>query len=108
MRHGLWAAVVILGLGLVSSARAQPASAFTGGPNPRQIIFQPVDTSKAVMVPPAPIQRRGSLFTNLLSKFPFTGSKPRIGQSPLPPPSSFPSTQYKDALQPVLPIIPKL
>jgi hypothetical protein len=31
-------------------------------------------------------------------------ARPTVGSSPLPSPSSFPSTHYKNAFQPVMPI----
>ncbi len=108
MRRIMWAAALFVGLGLASSAWAQQATSFFGGVNPADIKFVPVDTSKVLLVP-IPGQEPSSFsLLNFFSKFSLTNllSKPKFGVSNLPPPSSFPSTQYKSPIYPVAPINP--
>jgi hypothetical protein len=112
MRKTLGAALVVLVVA-VAPAWAQ-TSVFLGRATPTQIVNVPIDTSQAIA--PIPQQSTGFGLMNigshlhlnsLFSNFHFPGFPPTIGQSPLPPPSSFPSTHYQNAFKPVQPIVPK-
>jgi hypothetical protein len=80
--------------GMACQAWAQQPALFTGAFNPRPIVNQPIDTTKALRAP-SPFQTTSSF--NPLRFFPsfhFPSQPTSIGSSALPPPSSFPSTQY--------------
>ena len=95
MRLGIWAAVGFCALWTASAARAQSASTAMGGPNLTQLIQKPVDLSNAIAPSPgiAAGQNRFS-FSALFNKLSIPGFPSKKGVSPLPPPGSFPSTNY--------------
>ncbi|MCS6851117.1 MAG: hypothetical protein NZ700_08125 [Gemmataceae bacterium] len=89
-----------LGLGLVLAADASWAqsSVFMGGSATRpQIRNVPIDTSRSVVGPTS----LGTFNLNrMFRRIRIRGGDPVIGQSPLPPPSAFRSTHYKNGLNP--------
>lgn len=127
--HWKLATFALLALANMSSAQQQASSFFTGV-RAQEVRNVPLDTSKTVANKPA----QSALFTNrfnfsaLFSRNPGTLYTPKQGVSPLPAPSSFPSTKYQNfkmvgqppfllqwmfgnknnqaPLQPVAPIIP--
>jgi hypothetical protein len=107
MRKSIWGLAVAGGLAVASHAGAQTTSS-VNGINPRDITFTPIDTTKFLAAPVLnPTQGRFSLM-NFIPQFSFPGfsTKPVVAISPLPPPSSFPSTQYKSAFVPMAPFTP--
>jgi hypothetical protein len=94
---------------LTTPARAQQRTSAFAGINPADIKNQPINVSKALVAPLPTAQGSGFSLSNLMPHLSltnlFTGS--HYGVSPLPPPSSFPSTHYKNAFQPMMPITPK-
>jgi hypothetical protein len=103
MRRAEWVLALILGLGLASPAWAQRAFNFGGAVNPQQLNFVPIDTSQAIGNVPRP---QPFSIGNLFPKFHMPTWPPKIGQSPLPAPSSFPSTHYPNTFIPRQPVIP--
>jgi hypothetical protein len=75
--------------------------------NPSDIKFTPIDTTRAIVSPSLPATPSRFTIANFLSKFSLSSilSRPVIGQSPLPSPSSFPSTHYKSPIQPQMPVM---
>src|SRR5689334_5630056 len=112
MRKFMWAAGLLLVPALASPARSQGVSIFQGSFNPQPIINQPVDMSNVVdmsnIVTPIPAPPKTSSFSlaSLIPKITLPSFPPIFGTSPLPPPSSFPSTHYQDAYKPLKPILP--
>ncbi|MBX7102682.1 MAG: hypothetical protein K1X57_01280 [Gemmataceae bacterium] len=120
-------AVATLG-GLSGFAPAQQsASSFFTGVSATQIRNTPLDTSKAIAQKPGQSALTSNRFdfTYLFNKLTIPTYPPKKGISPLPPPSSFPSTHYenfktvgkppfplkymfgnKSPIQPVAPFIP--
>jgi hypothetical protein len=103
MRKAEWVIALIVGLGLASPAWAQRAFTFSGSVNPQELNFVPIDTSKAIGFAPRP---QPFSIGNLFPTFHLPTWPPKIGQSPFPAPSSFPSTHYKNSFVPQQPIIP--
>jgi hypothetical protein len=94
---------LILGLGLAAPAWGQRAFTLNPGVNPQQLNFVPIDTSKAIGVAPRPQPfSLGSIFPT----FHMPTWPPKIGQSPFPAPSSFPSTHYPNKFVPRQPVLP--
>jgi hypothetical protein len=111
-----------------SGANAQQgASSFFTGVPATKIRTVPIDTSRAVIQKPGQSALTSNRFdfTYLFNKFTIPSWPPKSGVSPLPPPSSFPSTRYrnfqtvgtppfpikymfgnKSPIQPVAPFIP--
>lgn len=130
MRKFYWAAAALMALGGTGVANAQQqASSFLSGVSASQIKNVPLDTSKAIGQRPGDAALTGNRFNlgALFSRKPNTLYTPKQGISPLPPPSSFPSTHYQNfkmvgqppfllrwmfgngqqsPIQPVAPIIP--
>jgi len=106
VRNAIWAAL-FLGMGLASPARAQSLTAFSN--QPRHLTFKPVSTTRYLAAPIPAQQASGFSLTKFIPKLTFPGfsNSPTIGVSPFPPPSSFPSTQYKSPFQPLPPFTPK-
>jgi len=94
-----------MGLGL-SSAWAQNLTAFSN--QPRRLTYKQVSTTQNLAAPLAAQQASGFSLTKFIPKltFPSFSTSPTIGVSPLPPPGSFPSTQYKSPYQPLAPFTP--
>ncbi len=95
-RFGAIAGILMLGLVGTASAQQQASSFMTGVPA-SQIKSTPIDTSKAI----APHQGSSALFnrfdfTSLFNKNTIPTYPPKRGISPLPAPSSFPSTKYQN------------
>jgi hypothetical protein len=107
MRTHLWIIALCLAAGLATPAWAQRTLGF--GSNPSQLTFTPVDTSKAIATPIVTQQPQSFSLLNFVPSFSLPSFLTRKGPgvSPLPPPSSFPSTQYQSPIYPVAPIIPK-
>jgi len=105
VRNAIWAALVI-GMGFASSGRAQSLTAFSN--QPRRLTFKPVSTTQNLAAPIAAQQSSGWNLLKYMPRltFPSFSTAPKIGISPLPPPSSFPSTQYKSPFQPIPPFTP--
>ena len=95
MRLGIWAAVGLCALSTASPARAQSVSAAMGGPSLSQLTYRPVDLSNTIAPSPGVTagQNRFS-FSALFNKLTVPGFPAKKGISPLPPPNSFPSTNY--------------
>ena len=127
MRFGVWAVAGLCAAWVVGPARAQSVSPATimGGPAPSSIVNKPIDLSSAVAVPGQPGMQSRFNFSALFRRFTIPGFPTTRGVSPLPPPSSFPSTQYQNykmvgtpprpigdpttansPIQPVMPVIP--
>jgi len=107
MRKSIWMLAVFGAVGMASQAKAQITSS-VGGINPRDITFTPIDTTRFLNAPVVtPTPSRFSL-TNFLPSFHFPtfSTKPTVAISPLPPPSSFPSTSYKSPFVPMAPFTP--
>ena len=104
MRRFLWAIVLLLGSAGLASAQV---TSFLRPVNPNSITFTPIDTSNAIVSPSLPTAPGRFTMSNFLSKFSMTSlfSKPVVGRSPFPAPSSFPSTHYKSPIQPQMPIM---
>ena len=87
MRRGIGALALVVGLGLATPLWAQLQAFSATHPN---LVFQPVDTSKAIG---APVQFRAqrTSFVDLFRKIPLPTFPPVFGQSNLPPPSAFPT-----------------
>jgi hypothetical protein len=96
--------VLLLGL---SGVAAADITTFLHPVSAKDITFKPIDTSNAIVSPSLPATPGRFTIANFLSKFSMNSlfSKPVLGQSPLPPPSSFPSTHYKSPIQPQMPIM---
>jgi hypothetical protein len=95
----------VLFVGLTGPAWGQ--NTFFHPVNPNDIRFTPIDTSKAIVAAPLPTTTSNSFsLRNFFSRFslPSFLARPTVGSSPLPSPSSFPSTHYKNSFQPVMPI----
>lgn len=107
MRISTSLAALFVGAVIATPAFAQRALSFGGVTGP--IVNTPVDTSNSVAPPSLPRQGRPFSLLNFVPSFSlpsfFTRKGP--GVSPLPPPSSFPSTHYQSPIYPVAPIIPK-
>lgn len=124
-------ALILAAVGLVGSSMAataqQPASSFFTGIPAGQIRNTPVDTSKAIIQKPgqSALTNNRFDFSRIWSRMQIPSFPPKTGVSPLPPPSSFPSTHYenfktvgtppfpikymfgnKSPIQPVAPFIP--
>jgi hypothetical protein len=87
------------GLGLAGSAGAQQqASSFFTGVPATQVRSVPLDTSRALIQHPAQSALTSNRFnfSALFRKTATTSYPPTRGVSALPPPSSFPSTRYKN------------
>ena len=97
----------VLFVGLTGPAWGQ-INTFLHPVNPNDIKFTPIDTSKAIVAAPLPTTTSSSSFSlrTFFSHFslPSFLARPTVGSSPLPSPSSFPSTHYKNSFQPVMPI----
>jgi hypothetical protein len=97
MRKHVWLAVALCAAG-AGQARAQSgASTILGGPAPSDITFKPIDTSNLVVAPTMSATTSRFSFGNLLRRLSFTGGPTVKGVSPLPAPSSFPSTRFPSA-----------
>jgi hypothetical protein len=98
---------VLLFLAGASNAWGQTANTFSHV-DPLHLTFTPVDTTRALSAPIPNAQSSFSL-TNLFSKLSLTSilSKPKIGTSPYPKPSSFPGFNRKSPLVPMAPFVPK-
>jgi len=109
VRKIFWLASLGAGLYLAAPAWAQRPSVF-GSVNSADLKNVPINISSATLNAPLPPTPSAGFslrkFMPHLSLMNFS-SAPRIGTSPLPPASSFPSTHYKSPLKPVAPIIPK-
>ncbi len=98
MRIGVWGAAAICAVVAIGPVRAQSAaSTILGGPSPASIQFKPIDMSSVVATPNLPTQNTSFNFANMLRRFTLPGVTTNQGVSPLPPPSSFPSTSYPNA-----------
>ena len=96
----------VLFVGLTGPAWGQ-INTFLHPVRPNDIKSTPIDTSKAIVAAPLPTTSSNSFsLRNFFSRFslPSFLARPTVGSSPLPSPSSFPSTHYKNAFQPVMPI----
>jgi hypothetical protein len=96
----------VLLVGLTGPAWGQ-INTFLHPVNPNDIKFTPIDTSKAIVAAPLPTTTTSSFsLRNFFSRFSLSNlfSRPTIGSSTLPAPGSFPSTHYKNAFQPVMPV----
>jgi hypothetical protein len=98
MRQGWWLLAGCLVLALGTSARAQIPGPlfFTGGVDPTQLVFVPLDTSNSVVPINGIPQSRptGFRLMDLIPHFSFPGSKPVIGQSLFPTQSQLPGADY--------------
>jgi hypothetical protein len=90
----------------VSHAQVRRSQIF-GNVNPNDIKFTPIDTNNALRIP-IPSQQNGFSLKNFFNRFSLTNmfSKPKVGVSPFPSPSSFPSTYYQSPIQPMAPFYP--
>jgi hypothetical protein len=77
--------------------------------DPLHLTFTPVDTTKTLAAPVLAPQSSSFSLGNLFSKISLTNilSKPKIGTSPYPKPSSFPGFNRKSPLVPMAPFVPK-
>src|SRR5262245_14202287 len=102
-----------IGLGGPQTGRGQNSVAPIGRPalfgtnfSASDIQNVPIDTSKAVA--PVPGIQQGPLsnfnMSSVLSFITFGGAKSTIGTSPLPSPTTFPSTKYPNTFKPLPPI----
>jgi len=103
----MWILAALGCLGVAAQAKAQITSS-VGGINPRNITFTPVDTTKFLAAPVITPTSSGFSLLNFLPSFHFPtfSTKPIVAISPLPPPSSFPSTNYKSPFVPMAPFTP--
>jgi hypothetical protein len=104
MRKGTGLLALCCGVLAVSVAWGQ-TSGFMGRVNPITTVNRPIDTSNVVGAPPTFSQ--GFSLPNLFRRVRTPAFPPVVGQSNYPKPSSFPSTQYKNAFNPLKPIVPK-
>jgi len=112
MRVGILA--LALGLGLAAMAQAQTLSSFMGRPitfgstgnTSQEIQNVPIDTTTALAQFPQQPGQTASSFLSFFPSFTMPSFPPLFGQSALPAPSSFPSTHYPNAFQPLPPVIP--
>jgi hypothetical protein len=93
-----WALSALVGAGIAGTAAAQQqaSSFFTGVPTTvRNVAF---DASNAVTQKPAQAALTGNRFdfSRLFRRQQIPGFPPKTGVSPLPAPSSFPSTKYQN------------
>lgn len=95
MRTYLAAAAAVACMASTASAQQQASSFFTGVPA-NEIKFVPIDTSKVIVQSPgqSALTSNRFNFAALFNKRIVPSWPPRTGVSPLPPPSSFPSTHY--------------
>jgi hypothetical protein len=96
MRVGVWAAVALC-VAAAGQARAQSGGLSTtplGGPPPSAVQFKPIDMSNVVVAPAMSAQQTRFNFSAILRKLSFSTGPTTLGSSPIPIPSSFPSTQY--------------
>jgi hypothetical protein len=99
---------IALALTLSTVAHGAPPVALPGGVNPKEMNFQPVDTTNLA----APVNSTPSSITlsGILSKFNIPGlykSKkvsPLPGPMTMPSPALYPSMTYKNSFEPVMPI----
>jgi hypothetical protein len=106
MRKAFGAAALALAA-ITAPAWAQGVAGFMGRATPNtQIVNVPIDTSMSVVGPMTEPRSFNFNFSNLFSWVKMPGFPPHVGQSPLPAPSSFPSTHYPNKFQPLKPIIP--
>jgi hypothetical protein len=97
MRIGVWAAVALCAAA-AGEARAQSgASTILGGAPPSSITFKPIDMSNLIVAPAMSAQQTHFNFSTVLRKLTFTNGPTTLGVSPLPSPSSFPSTRFPTA-----------
>jgi hypothetical protein len=108
MRGWTRAAVWLTLLAAASPAWAQTTKSF-GNVDTRHLTFKPVDTTKALAMPIPSQQSKSFSLTHFFPSLslPSFLSKPKIGTSPYPDPSTFPSTKYKSPLKPMAPFVPK-
>jgi hypothetical protein len=98
MRIGVLAATAICAIAATGTARAQSgASTILGGAAPSSIQFKPIDMSSVVATPTLTTQNSNFSFSTLLRRFSIPGLPAKQGISPLPAPSTFPSTSYTNA-----------
>jgi hypothetical protein len=96
MRLGVWAVAGLCAVGAATPARAQSSvSGVMGGPNLSRLSFRPVDLSNTVAPSPGISAGQSRFnFSALFSKLTIPSYPPKLGTSPLPPATSFPSTGY--------------
>src|SRR5262245_14584399 len=101
MRTGTWIGVAILGMALAGPAWGQSTQNLLGSLGNFPRANQPIDFSNVVTPPPQPSPpfRLTSLFpsstlTRLFPGLSRNPKPPRFSTSPLPAPSTFPSTKY--------------
>lgn len=106
MRTSAWLLALATGFVFTGSASAQKSL----GPwakTPTKIENRPIDLTKTVVPQvPAPTFKPFSLVRFIPKMLLPGGKQSQIGISPLPAPSTFPSTQYANALKPI-PDMPK-
>lgn len=107
MRKEVWIATLALGLGLVGPAWGQRTLSSYGGIDPNRIVNKPIDLSQAIVAPNATVGTKPFSLTNFLPRLSLPGVRQRMGVSPLPTASSFPSTQYKNGFTVPTPAVPK-
>jgi len=97
LRKSVLVAAAALGLAESAGAQQQASSFFTGVPA-TQVRSVPLDTSRALIQHPAQSALTSNRFnfSALFRKTAPAGYPPTRGVSPLPSPSSFPSTKYKN------------
>lgn len=95
--YGL-AAAICATVSITSAARAQSgASTILGGPPPSAIQFKPIDMNTVVVTPNLPAQPGRFNFSSIFRRLPIPGFPTSRGVSPLPAPSTFPSTKFPNA-----------
>jgi hypothetical protein len=98
-------AAIVVGLGLAAPVGAQQRSPFATI-NPRDMTFTPVSTTQNIVVPPS-VGRQPFSVSRLMPHLSLPSFlTPKVGISPLPPASSFPSTHYQSPIQPIAPFTP--
>jgi hypothetical protein len=97
------ALALLAGLAVVRPAHAQRSLSSFGSVNPSQIVNRPIDLSQTA-APVAPDSSRLFGLDNFFSRIHIPGLPQRVGVSPMPLPSSYPSTRYRSPISPA-PII---
>ena len=103
MRSVVWPLAVLAASALAGSASAQKSLSSLGGISPSQLVYKQVDLGNAAVPTLPPTTQKPFSLTNFFSRIPIPGLAKNVAVSPLPVPASFPSTRYRNALQPVAP-----
>jgi len=101
MRRVIWTTALALSLGVSTPAWAQRSLSTFGSVDPNKIVNKPIDMSGAIRPPTTQGSGTSYSLTNFFSRLFVPGITSRTALSPLPAPSSFPSTQYKSPISPL-------